>query len=98
MHDEHVERRRVTWQTEIERLEKTFEDHYVVDEKMHTETNDHMKVILHKLDDIGGMLLAWQNVQGFVKVMRTVGLFMKWVTIIGAGFSAIWWMLHGGKP
>jgi len=97
MSEEHVERRKVTCQSEIDRLEKAFTEHYIVDEKLHIETNTNMKNILDRLADIGDMLKAWNNVQGFVKVMRAVGLFMKWITIIGAGVSSIWWLLHGGK-
>ena len=100
------EKRRSTDQlaTEIDALRAQFNEHYRIDEAMHTETNEGMKTILtkvegmtEKVESIGEIVLAWNNVKGFASVMHGLGSVAKWFIGIGAALGTIWWSLKGGS-
>ncbi|OYV94719.1 MAG: hypothetical protein B7Z68_07545 [Acidobacteria bacterium 21-70-11] len=104
---ESIERRKVTWQseiarldhtwqTEISRLEKSAEAHYSMDEKMHHETNIHMATMIEKLGTIEEVVLAWNNIKGFTTVMHSIAGVLKWAVGIGAAIGTIWWSIKGG--
>ena len=49
-------------------------------------------------NDTASIVEFFHNMNGFVQIMNTAGLFVKWVAIIGGAVSALYYAAtHGGK-
>ncbi len=46
---------------------------------------------------VAQLITIFEAGQGALKVMGWLGVAVKWMIVVGGGFAAIWYWLHGGK-
>lgn len=68
----------------------------------HTELKDQMAINTQLTqqvkEDTQAIVAFFKNMSGFIQIVNTAGLIVKWVAIVGAATSALWYAVtHQGK-